>query len=77
MTTQAERRTAEIALEPAWAPVVRWGGLCLFLSAALLIVFILIVFASGQELPLPAEDTLEDPALPVALFAVAAVGEFL
>lgn len=57
--------------------VIRWGGLSLFLAAALLVVFIALVAITGQTLPVPVEEALRNPAPPIRLFAVAALGEFL
>jgi len=57
--------------------VIRWGGLSLFLAAALLVIFVAMVAVTGQTLPVPAEEALNDPAQPTRLFAIAALGEFL
>lgn len=57
--------------------ITRWGGFSLFGAGALLIVFVLLVLGSQQTMPVPVEEMLEDPAFPVLVFLVAAVGEFL
>ena len=63
--------------DPSWKGVIRWGGLSLFAAAALLIIFVLLVFVSKQTLPVPPEELLEDPVFPTALFILAAFGELL
>lgn len=57
--------------------VMRWGGLSLFMAAALLVVFIALVAITGQTLPVPVEEVLKNPTPPIRLFTVAALGEFL
>jgi hypothetical protein len=64
-------------IDPAWKGVVKWGGLSLFAAGIILVLFIVSVFGAQQELPVPAEEMLEDPAAPTALFTLAAIGEFL
>lgn len=66
-----------LQIDPAWRGVVRWGGLSLFSAGAVLVVFVALVFALGQTLPVPARQALEDPARPALLFVLAAVGELL
>lgn len=63
--------------ENPWRGVIRWGGLSLALAGGVLVAFLLAVAVSGQTLPVPAEDMLEDPAVPTTLFTLAAVGELL
>jgi hypothetical protein len=63
--------------ENPWRGIVQWGGLSLFAAGGVLVAFLLAVAVSGQTLPVPAEDMLEDPAVPTALFTLAAVGELL
>ena len=62
---------------PSWDGVVRWGGWSLFAAAALLVVFVVGVAITGQELPVPAEEALDSPGTATALFVVAALGEVL
>ena len=64
-------------IDAGWQGIIRWGGLALFLAAVALVVFIAIVVGTGQTLPLPREEPLEDPWPPALLFGVAAVGEAL
>lgn len=64
-------------VDPLWAGVINVGGWSLFGAAALLVVFIVGVMATGQELPVPAEQALADPRVPVVLFMIAAIGELL
>ncbi len=63
--------------DPEWTATVRWCGLALFLAGLLLIPFVAIVLATGQVLPVPAQQALEDPAIPRLAFSVATVGEVL
>lgn len=63
--------------EQSWKGVIRWGGLSLFAAAAILVIFVLMVFISKQTLPVPAETLLENPTFPTALFILAAFGELL
>lgn len=61
----------------SWDGVVRSGGWSLLAAAVVLVVFVVTVVATGQELPVPAEEMLEDPGTPTALFVLAAFGELL
>ena len=63
--------------DPLWGGLIRWGGLSLFVAAVLLVVFVVVVVATGQELPVPPEDALDSPATPTFLFIVAVIGEVL
>jgi len=51
----------ELAIDPSSKGVIRWGGLSLFAAGAILVLFMLSVLISGQTLPLPAKEVLEDP----------------
>ena len=62
---------------PSWDGVVRWGGWSLFAAAALLVVVVVGVAITGQELPVPAEEALDSPGTATALFVVAALGDVL
>ena len=62
---------------PSWKGVIKWGGLCLFAGAIILVIFVLVVFITQQTLPVPAEEILEDPTGPTLLFLLAAIGELL
>ncbi len=68
---------SKVKIDPAWGQAIRWGGLSLFVAAALLVVFIAGVFVSGQAMPPTAEGVLEKPLVPSALFLLAALGELL
>lgn len=63
--------------EQDWTATIRWCALALFFAGALLIPFVAIVLATGQVLPVPAQQALEDPSIPRFAFAVATVGEVL
>jgi hypothetical protein len=67
----------ELQIDPARRQMIRWGGFSLFLAAAVLVVFIVGVFISGQAMPPTAEAVLEEPLVPSVLFLLAAVGELL
>lgn len=62
---------------PEWAGMVRWGGLFMLAAGAIVLIFIGAVLISQLTLPLPATETLEDPAFPAALFVLAAFGELM
>lgn len=61
----------------SWDGLIRWGGWSLVGAAAILVVFVAAVIVTGQELPVPAEEALDNPNTPTALFVLAAVGELL
>ena len=67
----------EFDIDPSWKGVIKWGGFCLFVSAVVLVIFILSVFILQQTLPVPPKEVLEDPLAPTALFLLAAFGELL
>ena len=64
-------------IDPSWQGVIKWGGLSLFVGGAIALIFFFGVIASGLTLPIPAEDMLEDPFVPSALFTLCIVGEIL
>lgn len=68
---------SKINIDPSWKNVVKWGGLSLSVAGAIAGLFIISVLISQQTLPLPAKDTLENPAIPFYLFLSVAVGELL
>jgi len=63
--------------DPSWKGVIKWGGLSLFVSGFVPIIFILSIFITQQTMPVPAKEALENPALPTNLFLLAAIGELL
>ncbi len=67
----------KISVDTTYNGFIKWGGLSLLGAGILLVLFILSVFISQQTLPLPAQEVLEDPTGPTALFVLAAIGEFL
>ena len=66
-----------IDLDPSWRGVVKWGGLSLIAAGAIALIFFVFVSATKQTLPVPAEEALEDPLGPSALFTLAVIGEVL
>jgi hypothetical protein len=64
-------------IDPSWKGVIKWGGLSLFVSGAIALIFFFGVIATGQTLPVPAEEMLEDPIGPSALFTLCIIGEIL
>jgi hypothetical protein len=66
-----------IDLDPSWRGVVKWGGLCLIVAAAIALIFFVLVSATQQTLPVPAEEALEAPFIPSALFTLTVIGEVL
>lgn len=66
-----------LKVDPSWQRTVRWGGFSLFVAGAIIVVFVVGVFVSGQTLPLPAKAALEEPLIPCTLFLLVALGELL
>jgi hypothetical protein len=71
------RKGATIDLDPSWRGVVKWGGLCLIVAAAIALLFFILVSATQQTLPVPAVEALEEPLGPSALFTLTVIGEVL
>ena len=69
--------TSDHQADRSWGGVIRWGGWSLFGAAILLVVFVVLVVATGQELPVPPEQALDNPATPTSLFIIAVIGEVL
>lgn len=69
--------TRDLNIDPARRQTIRWGGVSLFLAAAILVMFVVGVFMSGQAMPPTAEAVLREPVVPSALFILAALGELL
>ena len=65
------------SIDPSWKGVIKWGGLSLLVSGAIAVLFFVLVFATQQTLPVPAEEALEAPLGPSALFTLAVIGEVL
>ena len=63
--------------DPSWMGVIKWGGLSLFVSAAIALLFFILVVATKQTLPIPAKEVLENPFRPSALFLICIIGEVL
>ena len=71
------KKDKSIYIDPSWRGVVKWGGLSLLVSGAIAVLFFVLVFATQQTLPVPAEEALEDSLGPTALFTLAVIGEVL
>ncbi len=71
------KKDKSIYIDPSWRGVVKWGGLSLLVSGAIAVLFFVLVIATQQTLPVPAEEALEDPLGPTALFTLAVIGEVL
>ncbi len=67
----------EFYIDPSWKGVIKWGGPCLFVAGAILVIFIISVLVLQQTLPVPAKEALENPIPPTVLFLLAAIGELL
>ena len=67
----------EFKIDSSWQGVIKWGGLSLFIGGAIALTFFFGVIATGLTLPVPAEDMLEDPFVPSALFTLCIIGEIL
>jgi len=68
---------ANTGIDPSWKGVIKWGGLSLLVSGAIAIIFFILVMATGQTLPIPAKEMLEDPLVPSMLFTFCMIGELL
>ena len=66
-----------MTVDQSWKGVYKSGGLSLFASGAILIIFLLSVFIFRVTLPLTPQAVLENPVPPVTLYILAAVGELL
>jgi hypothetical protein len=66
-----------VYIDPSWRGVVKWGGLSLLVSGAIAVLFFVLVLATQQTLPVPAEEALENPLVPTALFTLTVIGEVL
>lgn len=64
-------------VDTGWKPIVRWGGLCLFIAGLICLLYIISQVALGVTIPLDAEEILEDPLAPTSLFMMAIFGEFM
>ena len=64
-------------IDPSWRGVVKWGGLSLFFSGFIAVLFFVLVIATQQTLPIPAEEALKAPLGPSLLFTLAVIGEVL
>ena len=71
------KKDKSVYIDPSWRGVVKWGGLSLLASAAIALLFFVLVFATQQTIPVPAEETLEEPLGPTVLFTLTIIGEAL
>ena len=60
-----------LRVDPSWQGVIKWGGLSLFAAGAVLFIFVISVGITQQTIPVPAEEALEDPLVPSALYVLA------
>ena len=63
--------------DPSWMGIIKWGGISLFVSGAIALLFFVLVITTKQTLPVPAKEILENPLRPCALFLIVIVGEIL
>jgi len=63
--------------DTSWIGVVKWGGLSLFVSGVIALLFFILVIATKQTLPIPAVEALENPLRPCILFIICIIGEVL
>jgi hypothetical protein len=66
-----------IAVDPSWNGLYKASGICLFIAGVIPFIFLILVIGLGQTIPIPAQETLEDPSVPTYLFLLAALGELL
>lgn len=64
-------------IDPSWKAIIKWGGFSLIIAAIILILFVVGIGAFQVELPLVANQVLEDPVIPTSLFLMSVFGEFL
>ncbi len=67
----------KLNIDPSWKGVIKWGGILLIAAAAIALIFFALVIATKQTIPVPAEEALEAPFGPSALFTLAVIGEVL
>jgi hypothetical protein len=64
-------------VDPSWKGIIKWGGFSLFIAGVIVIIFIIGIGAFQVTLPLDPEEVLEDPFVPISLFTITLIGEFL
>ncbi len=67
----------EFTIDPSWKGVIKWGGLCLFVGGAIIVIFFISIIVLQLTLPIPAKEALENPLPPTVLFLLVAIGELL
>lgn len=65
------------SLDQASKGIVTWGGFSLFVSGIIALLFFFLVIVTGQTIPVPAIEMLENPFRPTMLFTLAVIGEIL
>lgn len=70
-------REERLNTDRSWMGVIQFGGLTLFVSGAIALIFFILVIATQQTLPVPAKEALENPFQPSALFTLTIIGEVL
>jgi uncharacterized protein DUF4386 len=66
-----------MTVDQSWMRVYKWGGVSLFASGVILVVFLCSVFIFQVDLPLTPQVVLDNPTAPVILYLLAALGELL
>lgn len=64
-----------MTVDQSWMRVYKWGGVSLFASGVILVVFLCSVFIFQVDLPLTPQVVLDNPTAPVTLYLLAALGE--
>ena len=66
-----------MSVDPSWKGVYKAGGVALFASGAIIVLFLLFMVIMKVTLPDNPQVFFENPVPPLALFLLAAFGEFL
>ena len=67
----------QIHIDPSWKGMYKAGGFSLFVAAVVPFLMLISVVILQQTIPVPAQEALEDPTAPTALYLLAALGELL
>ncbi len=66
-----------INIDPSWNGVYKVGGVSLFVAGVIPFIFLFFVIILQQTIPVPAQETLENPTAPTSLYLLATLGELL
>jgi len=66
-----------MTVDQSWMRAYKWGGVSLFASGVILVVFLCSVLIFQVDLPLTPQAVLDNPTAPVTLYLLAALGELL